>query len=112
MNLSVDFLGYTYFLNSRREAFLQISTNHLKKMSTWQVFKEVLLFNLKKKAARLFIAKVVESWSHWKEFDPECRLDQVLKSSSHNLISSYVTEADLISNLEKSLLGGFVAGSD
>ena len=58
-----------------------------------------------------FIAKVVESRSHWKEFDPECRLDQVLKSSSHNLISFYV-EAELISNFEKSLLGGFVAGSD
>ena len=54
----------------------------------------------------------MESRSHWKEFDPECRLDQVLKSSSHNLISSYVTEAELLSNFEKSLLGGSVAGSD
>ena len=72
---------------------------------------DFILFQ-QKKAARLFIAKVVESRSHWKEFDPECRLDKVLKSSSHNLISSYVTEAELISNFEKSLLGGFVAGSD
>lgn len=64
-----------------------------------------------KKQLAFFIAKVVESRSHWKEFDPECRLDQVLKSSSHNLISFYV-EAELISNFEKSLLGGFVAGSD
>ena len=54
MNLSVDFLGYTYFLNSRREAFLQISTNHLKKMSTWQVFKEVILFYFNKKSSSPF----------------------------------------------------------
>ena len=52
-----------------------------------------------KKQLAFFIAKVVESRSHWKEFDPECRLDQVLKSSSHNLLSSYV-EAELISNLK------------
>ena len=105
LNLSVDFLGYTYFLNSRREAFLQISTNHLKKMSTWQVFKEVILFYFKqKKQLAFFIAKVVESRSHWKEFDPECRLDQVLKSSSHNnLISSYV-EAELISEDNSEML--------
>ena len=56
----VDFLGYTYFLTSRREAFLQISTNHLKKMSTWQVFKEVILFYFKvlKSSSHFFIAKL------------------------------------------------------
>ena len=57
LNLSVDFLGYTYFLNSRREAFLQISTNHLKKMSTWQVFKEVILFYFNKKKQLAFLLR-------------------------------------------------------
>ena len=53
-----DFLGHTYFLNSGKEAFLQISTNHLKKMSTWQVFKEVILFYFKKSSSPFLLRRL------------------------------------------------------